>query len=65
MMVEPIIILIQIFFLLSLASLVFGFVRPVYVLWFMDRFNRLKVLKVYGTLSFLFFVLYVTLGRLS
>ena len=61
-MIEAIILLIRIFFILSFLSLVLGFIRPVYVLWFLDRCNRLKVLKLYGTLSLLFFVFYVTLG---
>lgn len=51
----------RIFFILSVTSLLLGFIRPVYVLWFMDRFNRLRVLKIYGTLSLLFYVLYLTL----
>ena len=63
-MIEAFILFIRILFFLSLLSLILGFIRPVYVLWFLDRFNRLKVLKVYGTLSLLFFVLYVTLGYL-
>jgi len=41
----------QIMFTLSLACLIVGLIRPVLVLWFMDRFNRLKVIKVYGLLA--------------
>ena len=36
---------------LALASaflLLLGLIRPVLVLWFLDRFNRLKVIQVYG-----------------
>ena len=33
------------FFLLCILA---GLVRPVLVLWFLDRFNRLKVLVYYG-----------------
>ena len=64
MMVEAFNILLRIFFWFSVASLILGFVRPVYVLWFLDRFNRLKVLKIYGTLSLLFFVLSIVLEYL-
>jgi len=28
--------------------LVLGLIRPVLVLWFLDQFNRLKVIQVYG-----------------
>lgn len=63
-MTEALILLLWIFFIASFTCLVLGFFRPVYVLWFLDRFNRMKVLKVYGTLSLLFYVLYVTLDCL-
>jgi len=43
---------------LSLASVVLGMIRPVYVLWFLDRGNRLKVMNIYGTAAILFFVSY-------
>ncbi|TXD76967.1 hypothetical protein ESW18_14260 [Algoriphagus ratkowskyi] len=36
---------------ISILSLLAGLVRPVYVLWFLDRMNRLKVLKIYGCAS--------------
>ena len=58
-MEEALIILLRTFFFISVVSLILGFVRPVYVLWFLDRFNRLAVLKIFGTLSLLFLVLYV------
>jgi len=64
-MIEAIILFIRILFFLSLLSLIMGFIRPVYVLWFMDRCNRLMVLKLYGTLSLVFFVLYTTLEQLT
>jgi len=38
--------------LFSFVSLIIGLIRPVFVLWFLDRFNRLKVIKIYGV-SFL------------
>ncbi|MGY6560126.1 MAG: hypothetical protein ACXIT9_12680 [Nitritalea sp.] len=44
-------------------NMLVGFIRPVLVLWFMDRFNRLKVLRVYGGMALfgaaLFGVLYL------
>jgi hypothetical protein len=35
--------------------LILGLIRPVLVLWFLDRFHRLKVIQVYG-LATLFFL---------
>jgi len=35
----------SVFFLLSIGI---GLYKPVLVLWFLDRFNRQKVLSVYG-----------------
>lgn len=29
-------------------SLILGLIKPVWVLWFLDRFNRLKVIQYYG-----------------
>lgn len=42
-------------FMLGLAlffflNLVLGLYRPVMVLWFLDRCNRLKVIQIYGAL---------------
>jgi ABC-type polysaccharide transport system permease subunit len=62
-MTQAFVLLLWLFLILSLVGLGLGFFRPVYVLWFLDRFNRLKVLKIYGTLSLLFYVLYLTLSR--
>lgn len=39
-------------FYFSLISLAAGLIRPVYVLWFLDRMNRLKVIKLYGAAAF-------------
>jgi len=41
----------------SAFLLLLGLIRPVLVLWFMDRFNRLKVIQVYGIATLVFFVL--------
>jgi hypothetical protein len=45
------------FFGLGLGSgflLILGLIRPVLVLWFLDRFNRLKVIQVYGIATLIF-----------
>jgi hypothetical protein len=34
--------------------LILGLIRPVLVLWYLDRFNRLKVIQVYGIATLLF-----------
>jgi predicted membrane channel-forming protein YqfA (hemolysin III family) len=40
--------------LVSGILLILGLIRPVLVLWFMDRFNRLKVIQVYGIAMLIF-----------
>lgn len=45
--------------ILSSSLLLLGLLRPVYVLWFLDRFNRLKVVQVYGTCFGLSAVIYL------
>ncbi|MDA0314104.1 MAG: hypothetical protein O2829_01700 [Bacteroidetes bacterium] len=40
--------------LCAAALLTIGLVRPVLVLWFMARFNRLKVIQFYGTVTLIF-----------
>ncbi|MDN3668723.1 hypothetical protein QWY93_05210 [Echinicola jeungdonensis] len=47
----------------ALICILVGFIRPVFVLWFMDRSNRLKVLQVYGSLSIVFFALYLFISQ--
>lgn len=47
-MVQSILILLKIAIAFSLLNLILGMIKPVYVLWFLDRFNRLKVLKIFG-----------------
>lgn len=44
------------------SLLLLGLIRPVYVLWFLDRFNRLKVFRVYGTCCGFSALLYLLLG---
>jgi hypothetical protein len=34
--------------------MILGLIRPVLVLWFLDRFNRLKVIQVYGIATLFF-----------
>ncbi len=40
--------------LVSGFLLILGLIRPVLVLWFLDRFNRLKVIQVYGIATLFF-----------
>ncbi|WP_048641651.1 hypothetical protein [Cyclobacterium amurskyense] len=48
---------IDILFFIALLGTILGLIRPVIVLWFMHRFNRLKVLKYYGIPAvFIFFI---------
>lgn len=47
--------------LFSFVSLILGLIRPVLVLWFLDRFNRLKVLQIYGTFTVVFIILWYLL----
>lgn len=55
---ETLLVCLKIVFLLASAGLILGFIRPVLVLWFMHRCNRLMVLKYYGLPALL---LYLTL----
>jgi len=45
----------------SSLSIILGLVRPVFVLWFLDRFNRHKVIRVYGTILLFLIVLLLLL----
>ena len=58
-------ILILFFLVISLCSLLLGLLRPVYVLWFLDRFNRLKVIKVYGLAAFVLICVWILLNYLK
>lgn len=62
-MSEAVVLLVRGLFILSLLSLGVGLISPLHVLWFLDRFNRLKVLKIYGTITLAFFLLYKGLGH--
>uniref|UniRef100_UPI0040486CFE hypothetical protein n=1 Tax=Algoriphagus sp. TaxID=1872435 RepID=UPI0040486CFE len=45
--------------------IVLGLIRPVLVLWFLDRFNRLKVIQVYGLATLIFLGLSCLLSHLG
>lgn len=60
---EAIHIFLQILIVLCVLSLILGLYKPVLALWFLDRFNRLKVLKRYG-LALLIFVLLIFLNSI-
>lgn len=62
-MAEAVVLLIRGLFILSFLSMGVGLISPVLVLWFLDRFNRLKVLKIYGTMTVFFFLFYKILGH--
>jgi hypothetical protein len=64
-MVAAVQIFTLILFLLALVSLILGLVKPVLVLWFLDRFNRLKVLKIYGAATVIFFTIWFFMKLLS
>jgi hypothetical protein len=58
-MVEALLIFLKIIFCMALISLISGLIKPVYSLWFLDRMNRLKVLKIYGLGSIILFSILV------
>lgn len=49
---------------LSLIFLLFGLFKPWVMLWWEDRQNRKKVIKVYGFAAIFFFVLYELLTKI-
>lgn len=52
----------------SSILMILGLIRPVLVLWFLDRFNRLKVIQIYGTATLFLLALYyvcIFLGKTS
>ncbi len=63
-MLIALVLLLKTFCYASLVSIIVGFIRPVFVLWFMDKCNRLRVLTFYGTLALVFFVLYELVNHL-
>jgi hypothetical protein len=45
-----------------LLFLILGLIKPWMMLWWEDVQNRRKVIKIYGTLAVIFFVIYIGLG---
>jgi len=45
----------------SASLLLAGFISPVLVLWWMDYQNRLRVLRIYGSLFLISLLLYLVL----
>lgn len=50
--------------LFSLVSLLLGLIRPVLVLWFLDRFNRLKVIQIYGASLIISLILWLVVDKI-
>lgn len=48
--------------LTALLFLLLGLIRPWMMLWWEDVQNRLKVIKVYGTVAVIFFFIYWVFG---
>jgi len=46
----------------ALLFLVLGLIKPWMMLWWEDVQNRRKVIKIYGTVAVLFYLIYVGLG---
>ncbi|AWW33126.1 hypothetical protein DN752_09895 [Echinicola strongylocentroti] len=63
-MLIALVLLLKTFFYASLVSIAVGFIRPVFVLWFMDKCNRMRVLSFYGILALVFYVLYELVNHL-
>jgi hypothetical protein len=58
-MVEALLIFLKIVFFMAFVSLISGLIKPVYSLWFLDRMNRAKVIKIYGTLCLIITILLI------
>lgn len=63
-MLQAFILFCQILLWISLISLIAGLIKPVLVLWFLDRFNRLKVIKVYGGMALFWLFLIALLSTI-
>jgi len=46
----------------SLISLLIGLFKPWWLLWWEDVQNRKKILQVYGSVPFIFFLAYLAIG---
>ncbi|MBA4300539.1 MAG: hypothetical protein C0433_10625 [Cyclobacterium sp.] len=60
-MMEALLVIILGLAVFFLLNLVIGLYRPVLVLWFLDRFNRLKVIQIYGALITLCLIIWLGL----
>lgn len=60
-MLKAFILFCQIMLLISIFSLIAGLYRPALVLWFLDRMNRWKVIKLYGSMGLLWLLVWVLL----
>lgn len=63
-MLHALVALFQGLSLLSAALMLLGLIRPVWVLWFLDRCNRLIVIRIYGGIGLAFFILWKTCSLL-
>lgn len=61
-MVNAFFVLFQGLFMLCISLLAIGMIRPVWVLWFLDRASRLVVLRLYGGMALVFFLLWKVLS---
>jgi len=55
----------QMFLLLSITSILllfFGLIKPWLLLWWEDKQNRRKVIRVYGSVAVIFYLIYWGLG---
>ncbi|MBN8576253.1 MAG: hypothetical protein KF775_05695 [Cyclobacteriaceae bacterium] len=48
--------------LTAFLFLVIGLIKPWLMLWWEDVQNRMKVIKLYGTVALLFLIFYLLLG---
>jgi len=48
--------------LASVLFLVLGLIKPWMMLWWEDVQNRRKVIKLYGTIAFTFYLIYIGMG---
>lgn len=60
---ETLLACLKILTLMATIALIFGFIRPVYVLWFLHRANRLMVLRYYGLPAMIFLLSWLFLER--
>lgn len=64
-MLQAVSVLVSGLFYFSLGSTLLGLIRPVLVLWFLARFNRLMVIRTYGLASLMFFLIWTFLDTIE